>query len=300
MDKEKLHFSEFLDKLGQVANLDIAAKKIVEGFMVGIHKSPYHGFSAEFSQYKPYNTGDDVRQIDWKLYARSEKYFIKEFEEETNLRASIFLDASESMAFQERGSISKFIYSKYLAAALAYLLQRQKDAIGFAIGKKKITSLLRPSTKASHLREILRILSNLETGPAENLARLIEDFSQYLNRAGMVIIISDFFCEQEQLFEKLKGLKHLGQDVILLQILDPMELEFDYKNDGKFIDMETGESLTISPKLIRKSFQKSMKEFIQKFHSQALEMGFDHYVFTTDEQFDKPLATFLRRRKKWF
>lgn len=294
-----MQFVDFIEKLGKVANLEIAARKIVEGFMLGIHKSPYHGFSAEFSQYRPYNTGDDIRRLDWKLFARSEKYYVKEYEEETNLRAHFFLDSSQSMAYRYKGLLSKFQYGKYLVAAMAYLFQRQKDAVGFVVGVEKVKTMLQPSTKSSNFRELLKILNMLETGPAADLTSLIGDFTRFLPRAGMTIILSDFFCDVPQLFDKLKGMKHIGQDVILMQILDPMEIHFEYKEDGQFVDMESGEKITLSPKLVQKSFNEGIDSFIKEIHSRALDMGIDHFLFTTDKQFDLPLATLIRSRKKW-
>ena len=298
MTKNSIPFSQFLNELDKIGNLEIAAQTIVDGFMLGIHQSPYHGFSAEFSQYRPYNTGDDIKHLDWKVLARSEKYYIKEYMEETNLRANIFLDVSNSMTYRERGEISKLEYGKYLAASLAFLLQRQNDAVGFASGGDKLSVWLRPSTKNTHLRELLNVLNNLKPDVSADLPLLLKDFSGYLPRAGMCIIISDFLCDVDDLFDQLKGIKHIGQDIILLQILDPMETDFGFKEEAEFIDMESKAQLKVSPKMIRKTYLRHFDAFLHKVHNNSLELGISHQIFKTDEDFTHPLTAFLMKRNK--
>jgi uncharacterized protein (DUF58 family) len=289
-------FSRFLAELENLGNLEVAARSIVEGTMLGIHQSPYHGFSAEFSQYRPYNTGDNIKHLDWKLFARSEKYYIREYMEETNLRAHIFLDISKSMSYKEKGLLSKLEYGKYLAAALTYLLIHQNDAVGLAAGGKKLESWLRPSSHRRQLHEILKILDKLAPENSTDLPALLKQFSERLPRAGMSIIISDLITDTDRLFDSLKGIKHIGQDVLLLQILDPMEIDFEYENEAEFIDLESGENLKLSPQLIRSSYLEQMDVFLKKIHNHALDLGISHQLFSTLDNFHKPLAAFLMRR----
>jgi uncharacterized protein (DUF58 family) len=291
-------YAKWLDEIAQSGDLEVVARDIVNGFMLGIHRSPYHGFSAEFSQYRPYNTGDDIRRLDWKLLARSEKYYIREYDDETNLRAMLFLDNSPSMQYRGSGPMAKSDYSRYLSAALAYLMQRQKDAVGLALGDQRLRTLLRPSTRSSHLRQLLLALSQSEPVPAESLPGLLQEFARLIERSGMSIVISDFLAPPEELFEALKGLRFYGRNLLLIQILDPMEIDFAYREDARFVDMESGEKMAISPGLVQATMRQGMQEYIRQLGDFAKNSGIEHLLLTTEQSFALPLAVFLRERRR--
>lgn len=288
------------DTISKITNLELRARLVVEGFLVGLHKSPYHGFSIEFSEHRPYMIGDDIKNIDWRVFAKTKKYFIKQYEEETNLKAYIILDSSRSMQFSSQGHLSKLEYAKTLAASLAYLLVKQRDAAGLINYTNKIEHLLVPKSTKKYLTEILKTLNSILPSDTTNTAYALTELAEKIKRRSLVIIISDFFDELERTIKALKNFSFLKNEVIVFQILDPLEINFGFKNDSIFIDLETNEKISTQPYQLREAYQDAMKEFTDKIKHECLNANFDYNLIQTNESFDKALFKFIQKRKRLY
>jgi len=284
--------------ISKLSNLELRARLVVEGFMVGLHKSPYHGFSVEFSQHRPYMQGDDLKNVDWKVFGKTEKFFIKQYEEETNLKSYIILDTSKSMEFKSGSNISKLNYSMILAAALSYLMIKQQDAVGLALYSEKIDKLLPPKSSRTYLQEILRQLSTVVAGEKTNTASSLGEIAEKIKRRGLVIIISDFFDDIDSVIKSLKKFSFMKNEVIIFQILDPMEKSFGFGKDAIFRDMETQEEITTQPYQIQKAYQQAMNEFTNKIKRECLNSNFDYNLIETSTPFDKALFSYIQKRSK--
>ncbi len=298
-DKSK-DYSALLDPavVSKLKTLELKAKYVVEGFMVGHHKSPYHGFSAEFSEHRPYNQGDPIRNIDWKAYAKTERFYIKQFEDETNLISHIILDSSASMNFKRAGSISKFEYGKILAASLSYLLINQQDAVGFTLFSDALNVYLPPKANRVYLKEILTKVNNARPGEKTSTEKCLVEVARKIKKKGLIVIISDFFDDLDSIITALKLFHYKKNEVIVFQILDDAEIDFSFYKDSVFVDMETAEELTTQPYQIQKSYQTAMKEFLSNLSNQCLNHGIDYNLITTTTPFDKALFSYFRKRSK--
>lgn len=286
--------------VSKINNLELRAKLVVEGFLIGLHKSPYHGFSIEFSEHKPYMIGDDLKKLDWKVFAKTEKYFIKQFEEETNLKAYIIVDSSRSMSYFSKNEISKLEYAKTLSASLAYLLIKQRDAVGLINYNNKIEQFLQPKATKNYLTEIVKTLNSINPSSTTNTAVALAELSEKIKRRSLVIIISDFFDELDKTLKALKNFSFLKNEVIVFQILDPMEITFGFQNDSTFVDLETNEKINTQPIQLRSVYQQAMKEFTNKIKYECLKSKFDYNLIQTSETFDKALFKFIQKRKRLF
>src|SRR5689334_20953410 len=231
------------DVVAKLANMELVARLVVEGFITGLHKSPYHGFSVEFAEHRQYMPGDEIRHIDWKIYGKTDRYYIKQFEEETNLKSYLILDASKSMAYSSEGRISKLQYASYIAAALAQLMIQQRDAVGFTVYDEAVRTHMPPHATKSYLREILRHLETLTAGNRTGTANALHEIAERIKRRGLVIILSDFFDNPHEVLAALRHFRHKKNEVIVMQILDPLERSFAFGRDAVFKDMETSEEL---------------------------------------------------------
>ncbi|MCB0753687.1 MAG: DUF58 domain-containing protein, partial [Ignavibacteriae bacterium] len=223
--------------IAKLKTLELKARTVVEGFMVGYHKSPYHGFSVEFSQHRPYMQGDSIKNLDWKVFAKSEKYFIKQYEEETNLLAHIILDTSKSMDYKNEGEITKFEYSKVLAASFIYLLLKQQDAVGLALYSSELKSYLRPKSKRTYLTQLLTEIEKYSPNSETKTSVSINSIAEKISKRGLVIVISDFLDDPKEILSSLKKFYYKKNEVIIFHVLDPVEKNFNFKNDSIFIDM---------------------------------------------------------------
>ena len=233
----------FLDPsvLAGLDNLELRARVVVEGFLSGLHKSPNRGFSVEFNDYRHYQRGDDMRHVDWKLYARSDKFYIKQYEDETNVRCVILLDTSASMAYSSGGA-SKLDYGVTLASALSYFVMRQRDAVGLITFDDEIRDYIPAKCRQPHLMHILRTLSKLKSGKKTNAVKPLTDLAASLNKKSFVILISDMLDDEERVIRTLQNLRGMGNEVITFQIMDDAELKFPFNEASEFIDMEEGRS----------------------------------------------------------
>ncbi len=284
--------------VAQLANIELIARLVVEGFITGLHRSPYHGFSVEFAEHRQYQPGDDLRYMDWKIVGRTNRYYVKQFEEETNLRSMIAVDASASMKFASDENITKFQYAAYLAAALAYLMMKQQDAAGLALYDDEIRTYLPSRSKPSYIQEILKTLEHAapsgKTGTAAALNRLAERIS----RRGLVIIISDFFDEPQSIYTTLRHFRHKGHEVIAMHVLDPRERDFNFGWDASFKDLETGEEMVTQPYQIRKNYAAAMREFCDNLKRECLQRGVEYVPIDTSQPFDIALREYLGKRSR--
>jgi len=302
MDQHVRDYKNFLDPsfISKLNSLELKARLVVEGFMVGMHKSPYHGFSVEFSQHRAYMQGDNLKDVDWKVFGKTEKYFIKQYEEETNLRCNIFLDTSNSMAYSSGNNISKLDYSITLAAALSYLMVHQQDAVGLTLYAEKINKYLPPKSSRAYLQEILKILANVKASEKTNTAMSLSETAEKLKRKGLVVIISDFFDEIDSVLKAIKHFSYMNSEIIVFQVLDPMEKSFSFGKDAIFKDLETGDELTTQPYQIQKAYREAMVEFTGRIKTECLNSNIDYNLIDTSDPYDKALLRYIQKRSRLY
>ena len=291
----------FLDPsvLAGLSNLELRARVVVEGFLSGLHKSPNRGFSVEFNDYRHYQRGDDMRHVDWKLYARSDKLYIKQYEDETNVRCVILLDTSASMAYSS-GGISKLNYGITLASALSYFIMRQRDAVGLITFDDEIRNYLPAKCRQPHLMQILRTLAQVESGKKTDVVQPLTNLAASLNKKSFVILISDILDDEERIINTLQNLRGMGNDVITFQIMDDAELNFPFNEASEFIDMEDDESYITSPAAIRNAYLENLNEFLSYCRKQCQSSGVDYCLLNTAEPLDEALSNYMAKRAKSF
>ena len=312
----------FLDPaiLARIGNLELIAKYVVEGFISGLHKSPYHGFSVEFSQYRQYMPGDDTKHIDWKAYARTDRYYIKQFEEETNLNCYLLLDASESMlhpiddahaedpTITARGTdekLTKLRYASFLISSLAYFMAKQRDAVGFAYFDETLRQYLPARSSASHLHSILLTLETLQTEKSTRMGNALHQIAERLTKRGLVLFISDLYDEaQTEVVEGLEHLRYEGHEVIVFHVLAHQELEFAGFEAGRraealirFVDSESDDEIITTPQAIRESYLHNFTEFLDTYRLTLRRSDIDYNVITTATPIDFALASYLAKRQ---
>ncbi|HSD62332.1 MAG TPA: DUF58 domain-containing protein [Ignavibacteriaceae bacterium] len=282
--------------VSKLNSLELKARLVVEGFMVGLHKSPYHGFSVEFTEHRPYMQGDSLKDIDWKVYGKTERFFIKQYEEETNLKSYLLLDTSKSMQYQSDGNISKLEYGVTLVAALSYLMIKQKDAVGLTIYADEIKSYFPPRASKSYLQEILKNLSSLKASNRTNTAPCLNSIAEKIKRRGLVIIISDLFDDVNSILTALKHFRYQKNEVIVFQLLDPIERSFSFGKDAIFKDLETEEEMTTRPYQIQKAYQQAMADFVNTIKKECLNSNIEYNLIDTSTPFDKALFSYIQKR----
>lgn len=282
----------------RLANMELRARLVVEGFITGLHRSPYHGFSVEFAEHRQYMPGDAIRFVDWKIYGRTDRYYIKQYEEETNLRSTIILDTSRSMGFASPGQVSKLEYGASLAAALAYLMIRQQDAVGLACFDEELRSYLAPHATRGYLRQLLVNLQKARASGATGAAHSLHQAADRMKRRGLVIIISDLLDEPASVIGALKHFRHKKNEVIVMQILDPIERTFAFGGDAAFRDMETSERITTLPWQIQSSYRGAMTRFLDTYKRECREHAIDYVMIDTATPFDVALTEYLARRER--
>lgn len=284
--------------VAQLANMELRARLVVEGFITGLHKSPYHGFSVEFTEHRPYMPGDEIRHIDWKAYGKTDRYYIKEFEEETNLKTYLILDASKSMDYSSEGQLKKIEYSSYLAAALGYLMVEQRDAVGLTVYDERVRISLPPRATKLYLQQILKELETLQPGNKTGTAQSLHEVAERIRRRGLIVILSDLFDDPAQVMTALKHFRHRGNEVIVMQVLDPLERSFAFGTDAVFRDMETKEELLTQPWHIQTAYRESMHQFLDFYKRECRENAIDYVLLDTTTPFDRALFEYLNKRKR--
>jgi uncharacterized protein (DUF58 family) len=288
---------KYLDPLtlAKVRDLELQARLIVEGYLSGMHKSPYHGFSVEFAQHREYVPGDDIKHVDWKVYGRTERYFLKQYEEETNLVCWLLLDVSESMQYRSR-EVSKYDYACMVAAALAYLTLHQQDSVGLVAFDDRIRTFLRPSSQPSHLKEIVRILNQGPAREKTRLAPLFHDLAERIARRGIIFILSDLFDEPADLLAGLKHLRHKRHEVVLFHVLDGAELEFPFQEATLFRGLEQHPDLLTDPRSLRDGYLAEIQSFISQLQRGCREQNMDYVPLRTDTNLAVALSSYLAHR----
>jgi uncharacterized protein (DUF58 family) len=302
MPVDALDYRKYLNPsvISKLNSLELKARLVVEGFMVGLHKSPYHGFSVEFSEHRPYMQGDSLKDIDWKVYGKTEKFFIKQYEEETNLKSYILLDISRSMNYSSEGNISKLEYAVTLVAGLSYLMIRQQDAVGLSLYSEKIDKYLPPKASKAYLQEILKMLSEAKASNKTNTASSLHSIAEKIKRRGLVIIVSDLFDDVNSVLSALKHFRYKKNEVIVFQILDPQERKFAFGTDAIFKDMETEDEITTQPYQIQKAYKEAMSEFVGRIKTECLNSNIEYNLIETSMPFDKALFSYIQKRSKLF
>ena len=291
--------ARFLDPaiVARLGTIDLKARTIVEGFLTGLHRSPYKGFSVEFAEYRQYLPGDDLATLDWKVYARSDRHFVKKYEEETNLICHLLLDVSASMGYGS-GPVTKLQYGSYLAGALAYLMNRQRDAFGLIAFDAGITSLVPASARTGHLRAVLLALERLKLGAHTNIAKPLHDLAAAVRRRGLVVLVSDLLDDPRQVLDGLKHFRYRGTDVIVFQVLDPFELKFPFEQAARFRDMETADEVMAEPAVVRRDYIDRMQAMIAHYKRELALVGIDHCLLDTSQPLELGLMAYLMTRRR--
>jgi uncharacterized protein (DUF58 family) len=294
-----LEYRKYLqpDVVSRLSRLDLVAKLVVEGFITGLHRSPYHGFSVEFSEYRPYLPGEPIKNIDWKIWGRTDRFYVKLFEEETNLKAYILIDASASMGYGSR-EISKLQYAIYLAASLSYLMFLQRDAVGLAAFDVKLRTYIPPRSAFSYLHVLLSEIGALKPSGETDISVILHRLAERIKRRGLILIFSDLLDNQESVLAALKHFRHQKHEVIVFHILDPTEKRLSFGSDTVFIDAETGERLHTDPRHMRSEYNRSMHQFIERYKRECRGSKIDYVETDTAQAFDVALFRYLARRKK--
>ena len=285
------------DVLASLKTLDLVARSVVEGLMIGLHRSPKFGFSQEFAEYRAYAEGDDPRFIDWNVYARTDRTYIKRFLGDTNSHLMILLDASASMGFGGP-PVSKLRYGQFLGASLAYLASRQHDAVGCMVFDEEVRDYRAPSSQSGKLQGVLHSLDNASAATGTKFDRPFDKFREQISRRGLVAVISDFYCDTESLLSGVRPLAWHGQDVVLFQVLDKDELEPDIRSNVLFEDVETGEAIEVAPQFMREQYPERIQAHIDGLRKAATGIGADHVLVDTRDSLDKALRNYLLFRQR--
>lgn len=296
-NSSRLSRSSFIDPaaLMRIKNLQLRAKVVVEGFLSGLHRSPYHGFSVEFSEYRQYTDGDDLRYLDWRLFARSDRYYIKRFEDETNLRCHLLVDLSRSMGF---GSLAynKADYAKTVAATFAYFLSVQRDAVGLVTFDERIEEYLPARYRPGHIHRVMLALERSLAGTATDLAPPLEQIAKTATKRGLVVLLSDLLAPIDALETQLGYLRSRGHEVVVMRVLDPAEIDFRFDESAIFQDLESGKELYVDPQSVREQYLKRFAEHAAAIERACHRLGVDRYSLTTDQPLELALFDFLNAR----
>lgn len=285
--------------LMRIKNLELRAKAVVDGFLSGLHRSPYHGFSVEFTEYRQYTSGDDLRFLDWRLYARSDRYYLKRFEDETNLRCYLLVDLSRSMGFRAAPrEYDKAEYAKTVAATIAYFLNLQRDAVGLITFDQGIRDYLPARFRSGHMHRIMMCLEQALAGTTTDLALPLEQIARTARKRGLVVLLSDLLAPIDMLETKLGYLRSQGHEVVLIRTLDPVEVSFEFQEESLFFDMESGRELYVDPQAVRASYQEKFAKHARELTRVCSNLGMDFYQLTTDQPLDRALFDLLNARMR--
>ena len=285
--------------LGRLGSLELVARTVVEGVLVGLHRSPFKGFSVEFSEYRPYLPGDDPVGIDWKLAARTDRFYVKRFEEETDLECHLLLDVSASMGYGS-GTITKLRYGSLLLAALAYLVQRQRDAVGLMLFDHRVVDALPASSRASHLRRLLARLDTVTPAERSDVRRPLDALAARLTRRGLVVVVSDLLDEPEGIIQGLKHLRFQGCEVLVLQVLDPAERTFPFEGPTRFADLESDDEVRAVPGQVRAHYLEEMEALQERYRRELRLADVDYQLIDTSTPLDTAILAYLETRgRRW-
>jgi len=283
--------------LAKIQGLELRARKIVEGYVAGMHRSPYHGFSIEFAEHREYTPGDDLRYLDWKVFGKTDRYYLKQFEEETNLICYLLLDTSESMRYRgPNAALSKLEYAQCLAASLAYLVLRQQDSVGLVTFDAEVRQLVRPSGNPTHLKQLLHVMENSVAEKKTSTGPIFHDLAERLRHRGVVIIFSDLFDDVNTMLAGLKHFRHRRHEVVVLQILDRAEMELPFDRVTMFKGLEGMPDVLTDPRSLRKAYRQELDSFLRQVAGGVRAQQAEYQLVPTDQPFDVVLRTLLTRR----
>ena len=288
---------QFLDPavVARLGTLELKARTIVEGFLSGLHRSPFKGFSVEFAEYRQYIHGDDLATIDWKVYARSDRYYVKKFEEETNLECHLMLDVSGSMGYGSSG-VTKLEYGSVLAASIAYLMNRQRDAVGLMAFDDHIVDMVPASARPGHLRALLVTLDRLRVGKETDVSKPLHQLADSLSKRGIVVLVSDLLDDPDSVIRGLKHFQFRGSDVIVFHILDPDEIDFPFDRPTRFEDLESREEIMAVPGLVREHYRREISRLIDRYKQELGAAGIDYQLLRTTDPLELALLSYLTTR----
>lgn len=283
--------------VSRLSRLDLVARLVVEGFITGLHRSPYHGFSVEFSEYRPYMPGDAIRNVDWKVWGRTDRFYVKQFEEETNLKCYLLLDGSGSMGYGS-GPVSKLQYAVHLSAALTYLMLKQRDAVGLITFDEAIRTYHPPRSVMSYLHVLLKTLDTIQSTGQTGVAHTFHEMAERIKRRGLVIVLSDLMDDSNAILNALKHFRHKKHEVIVFHVLDPQEKELNFKGNVIFVDMESGEKIETQPDQFRSVYRQMITERIAHFKSECHAHRIDYVPLMTSQPYDVALMQYLMKRSR--
>lgn len=283
--------------LNKISRLELRARTIVEGFVAGLHRSPYHGFSVEFAAHREYAPGDDLKHLDWKVFGRSDRLYLKQYEQETNLIAHLLLDTSNSMSYAS-DEVSKLQYASMLAASLAYLVIRQQDAASLVLFDKAINKWIAPGSSQIHLRGIVNAIENLTPHERTDIGLVLHEIAERLKKRGLVVLISDLLDKPERIMSGLQHFRHKGHDVLVFNVLDEYELSFPFQRMTMFEGLEDARRELVEPRALREAYLAEVSAFTVKMKSQCLAQKIDFVQLSNDQPLDVALATYLAARLK--
>ncbi len=287
------------DAIAQIADLTLRSRRLAEGAISGLHRSPFHGFNIEFAAYREYTPGDDLRRLDWRVFARSDRHYIKQYEEESNVRVTFVVDASASMNYRgARAALSKFDYAATLVVSLAMLLARQQDPVGLCLFAEQAGTLLPPSATQAQVAVMTGLLEACTPARKTDLGGLLRSLTDRIRRRGLMVIVSDLFTDLDAVYDGLNRLQFLGHEVLVLQVLDRDELELPFDGPTVFHDIEGDEELYAEPGAFRRAYQRAMRDFLAEVRRECGNRGYDHVCFHTDEPLGASLGLFLRSREE--
>lgn len=281
--------------LASISTLELLARTVVEGFISGLHRSPFTGFSTEFAEYRQYLPGDDLRHLDWKLLGRTDRYFIKKYRADTNSQCHILIDASSSMSYTT-GAVSKLQYARFLAAALAYLANRQQDAVGLIAFDQEVRTHVPAYNRTGHLRTLFGHMQQLTPGNETRVAAVLHQVAERITKRGIVIVISDFYDDPDEILRALQHLRFRGNDVIVFQVLDRNETEFNFSEPVLLKDSETEEMIHVMPEVLAEGYRETFSNHLRRLREGAAQNRIDYELLTTDKPLDTSLFSFLARR----
>lgn len=290
---------QYLDPhtLARLQGLELRARRIVEGYVAGLHRSPYHGFSIEFAEHREYSPGDDLRYLDWKVFGRTDKYYLKQYEEETNLIAYLLLDTSESMEYRsDAAPMSKGEYARCLAAAMAHLVLRQQDSVGLVTFDSRVRSLVRPSGNPSHLKQLTHVMETAEAEKKTRTGPIFHDLAERLRKRGIVLIFSDMFDDVDQMMTGLKHFRHRRHDVVVFHVLDPAELDFPFRQSTLFKGLENLPQVLTDPRGLRKAYLREFGSYVRRLKEGCRLHQVEYVQVRTDQPLDVALTAFLAGR----
>lgn len=281
--------------LARVGNLELLARSVVDGFINGLHRAPFFGASIDFAEHRGYTAGDDIRRVDWRLFARTDRFYVKQYEADTNANFTILLDISKSMSFSS-GGVTKLEYASFLGACLAYLAMRQRDRVGIVTFDSEIVTHVPASAK--HFNMVLHTMDRAKAERPGHLTTPLSRMAEHFKRRGILLLISDFYDEPEAILEAIKPLRFLGNDIIVFHVLDPQEIDFSYDEASAFQDLESGDQVPVVPDSFRKEYRRLVQEHIEALRSRFSEQRIDYALLNSSEPLDRALFSYLSSREK--